>query len=335
MTRSRQAAFIITIDTEGDNIWTQRCGVANTRNALFLPRFQDLCEKYGLKPSYLVNHEMAMSGAFCEFARDAQARGHAEVGMHLHAWDSPPLVQLTDADHRHHPFLIDFPIKVMREKIARMTGLLEQRFGRPVRSHRAGRWAFNEAYARLLAERGYCVDCSVTPGVSWQYTQGAPGHYGTDYTQFPQRPYFLDLSDISKAGSSPLLEVPMTIRSSWFKRYAPALYSGVTGKVLRRFSRETTWLRPDGENEDDILDVTRWALLQGHPHVEFMLHSSELMPGGSPNFVDAAAVDRVYEHIEMLFAYVARHCVGATLSDYHARVVAAGGGHLRWRPAPV
>ncbi|NOM63837.1 deacetylase, partial [Klebsiella pneumoniae] len=38
-------AFLITIDTEGDNRWQKHDSIT-TENARYLPRFQQLCEKY-------------------------------------------------------------------------------------------------------------------------------------------------------------------------------------------------------------------------------------------------------------------------------------------------
>ncbi|MDR8263551.1 deacetylase, partial [Acinetobacter baumannii] len=49
-------AFLITIDTEGDNLWQKHDSIT-TENARYLPRFQQLCEKYGFKPVYLTNYE--------------------------------------------------------------------------------------------------------------------------------------------------------------------------------------------------------------------------------------------------------------------------------------
>ncbi len=43
-------SFLITIDTEGDDIWSKRSS-AETRNASFLPRLQSVCEKFGLLTS--------------------------------------------------------------------------------------------------------------------------------------------------------------------------------------------------------------------------------------------------------------------------------------------
>lgn len=53
--------FIITVDTEGDNLWEYKKGTPiGTENAKYLPRFQSLCEKYGFKPVYLTNYEVSV-----------------------------------------------------------------------------------------------------------------------------------------------------------------------------------------------------------------------------------------------------------------------------------
>src|SRR5687768_1169119 len=96
--------FIVTVDTEGDDLWARPREIT-TRNASYLPRFQSLCESYGLRPTYLTNYEMAVSPVFQEFGRAMLGRDAAEIGMHLHAWNSPPLVPLTDDDFHHVPYL--------------------------------------------------------------------------------------------------------------------------------------------------------------------------------------------------------------------------------------
>jgi hypothetical protein len=157
--------FLITVDTEGDNLWARPREIT-TRNAEALPRFQALCERYGFRPTYLVNYEMAVAPLFQEFGRQLLARGAGEIGMHLHAWNSPPLVPLTPDDFYYQPYLAEYPEPVLREKVKYMTGLLEETFGVKMVSHRAGRWRLSSAYARALADHGYIADCSVTPHIS-------------------------------------------------------------------------------------------------------------------------------------------------------------------------
>jgi len=316
--------FIITIDTEGDDLWANPLEIT-TRNAQYLPRFQSLCERFRFKPVYLANYEMAMSDAFVEFGRDVATRGAGEIGMHLHAWNSPPLIPLTSDDFRFHPYLIEYPEAVMKEKIRTLTHLLEDRFDQAMVSHRAGRWGFDGRYAAMLLDEGYRVDCSVTPGVDWGANPGDPsGNGGTDYTDFPDRPYFLEPSDISAPAGGTLLEVPMTTSSSSLCRKAPWVYRiPLLRQAAHRVSPKLSWLCPtpllERHNLNAMLQVARAARVQGATHLEFMLHSSELMPGGSPAFKDASEIERLYEHLEMLFEDLATWCRGTTLEEFHGR----------------
>lgn len=309
-------AFLITIDTEGDNLWKNHDRIA-TENTRFLPRFQSLCELFAFKPVYLTNFEMASDPAFVEFANDVIARDAGEVGMHLHAWNSPPLEPLTDDDWRHKPYLIEYPAEQIRAKVDYMTKLLEDRFQTKMLSHRAGRWAFNEYYASLLVEYGYQVDCSVTPLVNWQLSPGNPhGKGGTDYRRFPAQAYFIDPKDIAKPGDSPLLEVPMSIRykHSGLMNAMKQGYDRLRGKVR---SPSVHWLRPTGNNLEHMKKVAADSLAQGCDYVEFMLHSSEFMPGGSPTFNEPESIERLYRDLEQLFSWLQTRTTGKTLAEYY------------------
>jgi hypothetical protein len=312
--------FLITIDTEGDNLWAGPREIT-TRNAAFLPRFQALCERYGFKPTYLTNYEMAQCDAFQEFARDILLRRTAEVGMHLHAWHSPPHGELTNDDYRYQPYLIEYPEQIVREKVAFLTRLLEETFGVKMVSHRAGRRGLNELYARVLVEQGYCADCSVTPHVSWRPVKGDPnGEGGTDYSNFPEGAYRVDLQDISRPGTSPLLEVPTTVMhgsTPTQRRIGQSLPRGtIPARVWNRLFPPTLWLKPDGRNLHRMLWILDQGLRERRNYVQFALHSSEFMPGGSPRFSTAESIENLYRHLECLFSRAARNYVGATLGDF-------------------
>lgn len=318
----RRPAFLITIDTEGDNLWEATDRI-ETRNAAFLSRFQALCEKYGFKPTWLTNYEMASDPVFVEFGRDVLRRGQGEIGMHLHAWNSPPIKPLTEDDHRYRPYLIEYPDHVMRDKIAFMTDLLEDTFGVKMLSHRAGRWAFDERYARMLVEFGYRVDCSVTPGISWKDCLGAPaGKGGSDYSKFPTKIYRLDLNNVRLQGESPLLEVPMTILPSRIKALAPFIYKL---PLIRRFANKLSipdlWLRPLDPDFFMLEKVVMRAFERGDNYVEFMLHSSELMPAGSGRFSSDDTVELLYENIERLFVLLSEKVDGKVLSEIDATYI--------------
>jgi hypothetical protein len=322
-----RACFLITVDTECDDAWSPTKEVT-TANAEYLPRFQALCESHGLTPTYFTTYEMASSPAFQEFGRDALRRGTAEIGMHLHAWNSLPLVALTSNDSQYHPYLIEYPEPVMRDKVNFMTDLLEETFRVKMTSHRAGRWGFNEFYARLLVDRGYLADCSVTPLISWAEHPGDPEQSGgPDYSAFPLLPYFLDLEDISRPGKSNLLEIPVTamdMQPRLLKNLSRRLARrSLLRRAINRLCPAACWLAPTPENIGLLLRVLKKSISTKRPCIQFALHSSNLMPGGSPSFPTKDAVERLYDDLNMLFTLASQNLSGSTVTAFRRQFAEA------------
>lgn len=319
--------FLVTVDAEGDDLWSNPEG-ATTRNATHIPRFQALCERYGLKVTYLVDYVMAQSPAFVELGRHVVARGTGEVGMHLHAWNTPPLEPPAAA--RSRPYLTEYPEPVMRDKVHRMTSLLEDTFDVLVASHRGGRFAFDERYARILAERGFLVDCSVTPHVDWTRCPGGSTGSGPDYTDFPEAAYWVDLDDVSRPGSSSLLEVPVSVFRrwpTWLRAPRPGCMRDWHRHAASRLFPALDWLYPTYPKGAPRRGRFRGAVGQAkkvaagataRTHLEFMIHSSELMPGGSPRLRTASDVDRLYADVERLFSAVRGGLSPMTLTGFRS-----------------
>lgn len=316
-------AFIVTVDTEGDNLWARPRAVT-THNARYVQRFQGLCEAFGLRPTWLTNDEMARCPQFLAFGRALVRREGGEIGMHLHAWNSPPLVPLTPDDMQAQPFLTEYPAEVVEAKVAHMARLLRERFECEIVSYRGGRWALDATCAQALVRHGIRVDCSVTPDVRWQRArlpaEGPREAAVVDYRGFGTRPYFLDLNDPRRAGDSALLEVPMTVLPSSLYQHLPRAYSV---PLVRRWcwAWQPThhWLYPNGRNLEAMLHIVRRAVDQRWPYLEMVLHSSELMPGGSPSFTDAASIETLYRDLQVLFRSVAAHFRGMTLGEFGAQ----------------
>jgi hypothetical protein len=307
MLGARAPAFLLTIDTEGDDLWSRPREIT-TRNLAFLPRFQALCERFDFQPTYLTNWEAIEDEGYRAFAKDVLARRQGEVGLHIHAWNSPPLIPLTADDYWHQPYLTEYPEALLREKIRIMTDRLEQVFERKMLSHRGGRWAFDAVYARALADSGYLVDCSVTPHRSWRSVKGDPaGPGGPDHSGAPEKPYFIEFGPDEPR----LLELPMTILQR--SRRGPALWLRM---ALRKQLHRTDWMRPTGGNLEQLLQVVDDVAAERRDYLEFTLHSSEFMAGGSPTFRTEGDIERLYADLEILFERVSRHFVGATLSGF-------------------
>jgi hypothetical protein len=296
---NKKRQLIITIDTEGDNLWANP-NYISTENALWLPKFQQLCEKYDFSPVYLTDFEMAISLPFIEFAKDSLKRGTCEIGMHIHAKNNPPYFKLSE-EVCGGAYLIEYPENIIEQKIRYLKELLENNFEQDVISHRAGRWTTSQLYFNLLIKNGFKYDCSVTPFTSWRSHPGlTQGSKGSDYSTAPTKPYKI----FSTENDRYLIEIPVTIRKTR-KYFAPENFSikAATCSIYKSLKTSTIWLRPTGKNLCQMKYLLTKLTNENDSYAEFMLHSSELMPGCSPTFPTQKSIDKLYDDLEELFDY--------------------------------
>ena len=315
--------IIITIDTEGDNQWNPALP-QSTENIRFIPRFQDLCDRYRFPPTYLCTYDVVSAGSFDEILLPFDASGRAEIGAHLHPWTTPPFSEW-DRSETDTAYPSELPPGLFARKLESLTRLIATKLGRPPRSYRAGRWGFSAAHIPLLLQHGYIADCSVTPLVSW--VDPGARERGQDFSQASARPYFMAWGDPAREGASGLLEVPVTIlctnawmRASPFLRAAYRRYrkSAPARFLNRTFLVAPRWFRPFSDMTVPRLKaVYETARHLDLPVVEMMFHSSELMPDGSPHNTTVEAVDDLYKRLDGIFAFLAAQQVtGSTLSAY-------------------
>ncbi len=317
--------FIITIDTEGDNLWAKPTKIT-TKNACYLPRFQELCEKYSLKPVYLTNWEMVNDHFFQEFGKDIIKRDAGEIGMHLHAWNSPPYYKLTKDDFYYQPFLIEYPKNIMDKKIDFLTKMLEDTFNVSIVSHRAGRWAINNTYINLLKKHNYKIDCSITPYINWGGSDYQYKANKIDYSYFPSSSYFINSENIYQKGdTSSLLEVPVSIirrENNLLNNLTYFMKNRFTKKILNYISPEIIWMRPDKNSIYYQIQILKNALINQTTHIEFILHSSELMPNCNPHFKNETEIEVLYEKMDILFSAAQIKSTGMSLNEYYDSVTA-------------
>ena len=146
----------------------------------------------------------------------------------------------------------------------------------------------SDTYFSLLREQGYIADCSVTPYVDWRSSVGqTPDFAGPDYSK--------ELPEISVRNG--IIEIPVT-----------TLWSEEKNRAL--------WLRPNRRNLEEMLYVIEQNYQSDNDYLMFMLHSSELMPGGSPTFKTEGGIERLYEHLDVIFKAISRHYTGVGLEEY-------------------
>ena len=111
----------------------------------------------------------------------------------------------------------------------------------------------------------------------------------------------------------------MTIETSRLFQQAPWAYRlPVIRSIAGRISPRHSWVCPAENGLRGMLRAAHGA--RGASCVELMLHSSELMPGGSPTFRTAAAIERLYASLEVLFEDLSAWCQGLTLREFHNRM---------------
>jgi hypothetical protein len=263
---------------------------------------------------------MANDDFFAKFVSSEIEKSNCEIGFHLHAWNTPPDYELArDKISYGQPYLIEYPLPVMKQKMETLHNLLKTRFNVDIISHRSGRWAMNQDYFDLLVEFGLKIDCSVTPHVSWVNSKGlSDGSKGTDYTKYPENPYIVTHSRPISCKS--ILEVPVTIRNLHILPQNSIHIQAFLSEIKRFIRGKTIWLRPNGNNLSDMLKLVDFIHKSNADYLMFMLHSSELMPGGSPIFKTHESIEDLYKDLEILFKKISENFKGITLKSYYESI---------------
>jgi hypothetical protein len=252
---------------------------------------------------------MACDDFFIDFSENTLRGNRCEIGMHLHAWNNPPYYELNNPYHDYGlPYLIEYPEQIMREKFNVLYHLLKNTFKTEIVSHRSGRWAMDQRYFDILGEYGIKTDCSVTPHISWKSSKGfSTGNVGNDYTNKPEEPYLV----------KNILEIPVTIRIlRGFSLIKPLRMRSILSAAKKALRGKPIWLRPDGHNLADMLMLIDVIQKSESNYLMFMLHSSELMPGGSPSFRTKDAIEQLYRDLTIIFEKISKNFTSITLKDY-------------------
>jgi len=302
--------LVVTLDVEADNQWDFGVPIT-TRNVRSLEPFQEICERHGVLPTYLLASEIVESDDARELLAGWHESGHAEIGAHLHPWTTPPYTPkpgLRYNDHLH-AFPSELPSELLRDKVARLSAQISAAFGRPPTAFRAGRYGLDSRLAQILAEAGYVVDSSVTPLTSWRDTPGM-SRGGPDFSRIPATPF-----RIAGSGQPGLVEIPVTVMQTYpiFEKLPFLLraYKTLPVRAVRKMflsaylQPQPMWLVPYPHYAPkDLALVWRRAEEAGLDVAVMKFHSSELMPGGSPYRPTADSVRDLLACLDGFFRFV-------------------------------
>ncbi len=295
--------------------------------------FQELCARFGVRPTYLVTSEIALDPRGGRFLKPLVEEDLAEVGAHLHPWTTPPFFDTTGLRYNDpvHLFPSELGSELFRMKMENLTGQIFSALGRMPRSYRAGRFGYDDTCAATLSRLGYLVDSSVTPLVSWREVRDVGTGGWPDFSKKSIFPY-RTLTD-----GFPFLEIPVTIAyTSGLLQKHPRFLNlhnlcvRIAGRVDRFSFRplQPLWLRPlPGMELKDLVGVWRAAERLGAPFGVMMFHSSELMPAGSPYRPSAVSVNALLELLEGFFKFV-RNTGGCSVTLSEAGESLTAGLHV-------
>jgi len=307
--QSKPKYFVVSIDTERDH----GPGWRPTHPAEFrsilkaIPEvFQPLCERFGVKPTYLLTTEVIAESS-CQKVLKSLV-GRAELGTHLHMETSLLNDFAAEPGRRNSYFSGLCQEQDERRALEKITNLFLDVFGSRPLSFRAGRYGATAQTLKILKDLQYRVDSSVTPGIKWANRQGS-----LDFRFAPRFPYAPNLGgSIAEATleTAEILEVPVSI---------------VTDRLSWRwpFLNYPVWLRPSHSSQSHmkrVLDVLEESAdQQKHPVVaNMMFHSMELYPNASPYTSNQRQVDRYFDDLGYVFDLIKSRgyqCVG--LSEVH------------------
>lgn len=300
--------LVVTIDTEEEGLWSgDYSAKATVENIAAIPRFQTLCDRFRIRPTYLVTTPVAETPAAIRTLRSIQDEGRCEIGAHVHPWNSPPIIDANSS--RQDSFLCNLTSDVQYAKIEQLTDQIEASFGcRPI-SFRAGRYGIGPQAMQSLRDLGYRVDSSVLPRSDYR------NQNGPDFRLATCQPYFPSVDDVLAGGSDDaLLEIPVTAGfthrhfelADWLRCWAlrrPWRNLRAVGLLDRTGIAAKVKLSPEQATISRMKQLAAAVVRRGIPVLVLMFHSSSLLPGCSPYVKTEQDLNLFLERLEVFFTF--------------------------------
>ncbi len=276
-----------------------------------LPKLAAALARMGARPTYFVNYQAARQPWAGPILRELVAGDRAEIGAHVHPWNTPPL---EDGTWPGDTMLCNYPLAKQAAKIAAVTEALRDVTGTRPTSFRAGRFGLGPRTVQALVSTGYRADSSVTPFISW-----ADSDKGPDFRTAPLEIYRIDGATrvVTPAPDGPIAEVPVSagFTTGGLKRWArlERLLGGRMARALRlpaiaartNLHRLVT-LSPEGTSLEDMAALSRGLVASGVGLLHMHLHSSSLLPGANPFTSSRADVDGVLDRLSRSIEHVSK-----------------------------
>ncbi len=311
---SQPLYLVITIDVEEEGLFSgnyPRSG-AGVTNVAELARLEFVHREFGFPLTLLATYPVARDPAAREVLASWQQERGAEIGAHLHPWNTPPFNELPDPEPIATAKL---PLALVGAKLKSLVDCLTEGFQEPPRSFRMGRFDWSPGLLKLLPDCGLRVDSSMVP-LTFK---------GEGFQNFltPTDPFWLEAPDSPGSGllEAPVTMVPVLKGSAKAVHYLAGLLPGKAGEALLSRYRfvGAAGIHPAWFPQFSMRLAARLHRRRGGRVLILFLHSSELLPGGSPDFPDAGAVDRLVAKLRDFLAWLLKQgpVTGLTLSGLY------------------
>lgn len=318
---------VVSLDVEEEGLFSGRYPAAGctVRNVELLPRLAPISRELGFPLTLLCAHAVFADPRACDVLRRMRDDLGAEIGAHLHHWSTPPPggageEEAARASGRGPRRTDRLPRDLLRARLRALFRIGRESMGTPLTSFRMGRWDLKSVVRPLLAEEGVLVDSSVCP--LRIFPDDGPDHFLA-----PADPYWVDLPGGGRLLEAPITQIPLhPVLPRLWRRAGGLLPASARQTFLDGFhfwsalSANPVWHRPE---------VMRWAALQhtarGGRVLGLFWHSSEMLPGASPNIPDQAAADALIRRVREFLVWLRGRCAvrGVTLSSLYDDPLAA------------
>lgn len=290
------AGFILTVDTEEEFRWDKpfaRDG-HGTQHLQAIPRFQAMCEAFGVSPCYLVDLPIVDDPFGVDLLGGYAHAGHAEIGVQLHPWVNPPFDEELTVQNS---YACNLPPALERAKLTWLHDAIVKRLGVKPDAYRAGRYGAGVATAGILRDLGIAIDTSVRARFDYSC------QHGPDYSRHPVYPYWLDKGHVielplTTVYAGAMRTVGSTLFADWFESNA-ARSLLARSKMLERIA-----LTPEGIPLGKALRAIDLALEDQVPIINLSLHSPSLAVGYTPYVRNEAQLEELYQWLEAVFRHL-------------------------------
>jgi hypothetical protein len=195
-------------------------------------------------------------------------------------------------------------------KLKALTDLILETLGVAPRIYKAGRYGMNVRREETMRSAGYTVDTSVLPFQSYAGLAGGPDFFG-----YPDQPFWIN-------PDRAFLYLPVTqsmvgaLRGLAYTGIARAVFGRaamrlrVPGALARVRLLERIRLTPEGFSLAEMRRLTKAMVREGQSVFILSLHSSSLVPGGTPYVRTPGELESLFNRIEGFLEFFQREFDG-------------------------